>query len=67
MVGFSFRTNTSSLNSQTDNLDGATMNTPKEICFSQSQLTAIADALGHTSEGLTGAEIACLAGRVGVQ
>ena len=28
-----------------------------DICFSQSQVRAIADALGHTNEGLTGAEI----------
>ena len=32
----------------------------KPICFSASQLRAIADALGDTSDGLTGAEIAHL-------
>jgi uncharacterized protein (TIGR02391 family) len=29
----------------------------KDICFTDSQLTAIAQALAHTSEGLTGSEI----------
>jgi uncharacterized protein (TIGR02391 family) len=32
-------------------------NDSKDICFAQAQMQAIADALGHTSEGLTGSEI----------
>jgi len=38
------------------------MENAQNLTFTQAQLTAIADALGHTDEGLTGAEIEYLLG-----